>query len=99
MRLVLDVTRAGELIGILPLLPPALAIALARDHRIPRTLLADAPRRHAEVDRRDAIVDALRMVLDAPRVKEEARARRPPHLGGPNDHLRRHTRDFRRILW
>src|SRR5262249_30032361 len=82
---VLDVARAGKLVALLALLAPALAIALAGDHRVAATGSADPPGRDDGVDRRHAVFDALRMVLDAAGVKEKARPRRPPELGGAND--------------
>ena len=77
---VLDVAGAGELIALLPLLSPALTVALAGDHRVSTPLAPDPAAGQDEVDRGHAVLDALRVVLDPAGVEQDARLRGPPEL-------------------
>src|SRR5262249_50219912 len=48
---VADVARAGQLIALLAVLAPALAVALTRNRRVAAALSSDAPRSQHNVDR------------------------------------------------
>ncbi len=97
-----DVAAAGKLIALLSLLARALAVSLAGDHGIAAAFAADAPAGHDQVDRGDAVIHALGVVLDAAGMQQETGWRRAPHLGGADDHLRRHAGNpggiLRRVL-
>src|SRR5579872_2042136 len=95
---VLDVTRARQLVGLLALLAGALSIALAGDHGVAATFATDAATGHDQVQCGEAVIYSLGVMLDAARMHEEAGRRRPPHLSGLNNHLRRNTGDLRGIL-
>src|SRR5664280_1282617 len=60
------------------------------------------PGRECQLDGSDAVLYAFGVVFDSTRVKNEARRRRSPHLGGLHDHFRRDTGNlrcvFRRVL-
>ena len=76
---------ARELVALLAVLAPALAVALAGDGRVAAALAADASRGEHDVDRAQAVLDAVGVVLDAARVQEEARLRGAPPLRGLAD--------------
>ena len=93
-----DIASTGQLIALLSLLARALAVALAGDHRVAAAFAADTSAGDHQVDGRDAVIHALGVVLDAARMQQEAGRRRAPHLGGADDHLRRHAGNLRRVL-
>ena len=80
---VLDVARARQLVALLALLPPALAVALAGDHRVAAAFPADAAGGDHQVDGRHAVLDALGVMLDAAGVEQEAGLRRAPQSRPP----------------
>ena len=86
----------GQLIALLPVLAAALAVALAGDHHAARALAADVAGGQAEVDHRQAVLDALRLMLDAARVQRH----RAVGLAEPArrllDRLGRHAGDLAR---
>src|ERR1051326_1616452 len=94
VRGVHDVAPAGELVALLPVLAAALAVALADDGAVRAVRPADAPRGENDVDRGEAVLHAVRVVLDAARVHEEARLRRPPQLRRRADRLLRDAGDL-----
>ena len=98
VRRVLEVARARQLIAFLSLLARALAVALAGDHRVAAAFAPDAARGHHQVDGGHAVLDALRVVLDAAGVQQEAGLGRPPHFGRAHDHRGGHARDGRRVF-
>src|SRR5690606_38544183 len=67
-------------------------------HRVAASFAADAPGRKDEIERRETVLDALRVMLDAARVEEEARPRGSPDLGGTDDELRGNAGDLRGVL-
>ena len=73
--------QPGKLIALLAVLAAALAVGLADDGAVAALRLADAAGREHEVDRAERVLHAVRVVLDAARVKEEAGLRRAPPFG------------------
>ena len=78
-----DRALAGELVALLAVLAAALAVALAGDHDAARALAADVAGGQAQVDHGEAVLDALRLVLDAAGVQRHravglARTSAPP---------------------
>src|ERR1700730_8414316 len=67
---VLDISRAGQLVALLPLLAASLAISLPGDHGVATTLAPDAAGGHDQVERGQAVLDSLGVVLDAACVQE-----------------------------
>src|SRR6202030_3255501 len=65
---IVDRARSGQLLGFLAVLPPALAVALARDHCDATALAANVPSGESDVDQGQYVFDALRLMLDAARV-------------------------------
>ena len=63
VRIHLDEAVAGELVGLLPVLATALAVALAGQAAVPRAGLADLPEREREVDEGEYGIDALALLL------------------------------------
>src|SRR6187200_336970 len=92
---VADVTQAWELIALLPVLAAALPVGLSDDGAVAALRLADSPGREHEVDRAERVLHAVRMVLDATGVKEEARLRGTPPLGGQHQGTLRHAGHLR----
>ena len=84
---VLDVPAAGELVGLLAVLAPALAVALAGDGRVAAARPADPPAGEHDVDRREAVIHAVGVLLHPPGVHQVAGLRRPPPLGRLADRL------------
>src|SRR5579859_2263925 len=80
-----DVARAGELITLLTLLTPALAVALAGDGGIAAVLAAQAARGQHQVDGAEHILHAVTVMLDAAGVHEKAGLGRPPPFRGLAD--------------
>ena len=60
---VVDAAIPGKLIGFLPVLASALSVALARDRPKPAEWPADLAERQCEVEIRQRVVDALRLLL------------------------------------
>ena len=91
-----DVAVAGQLVALVAVLPAALSVALAGDRRDAASRLAELAGGETEVDRREHVVDALRVVLDAPSVEQHAGRGRAPPLGRLLDPRRGDARDARR---
>ena len=85
----------GKLVALLAVLAPALAVPLAGDGRVAAALAADAPRGEHDVDRPQAVLDAVAVVLDAAGVEQEARLRRAPPFRGLADRPLRDARHLR----
>src|SRR5688572_3418330 len=60
---------AGELIAFLAVFPAALAISLSRDHVRARPFAADVAGGEAKVDQAEAVLHAMRMMLQPPSVE------------------------------
>src|SRR5262249_23421106 len=90
-----EIPHSWELVALLAVLAPALAVRLAGDRRVAAALRADPPRGQDDVDRAEAVLDAVAVVLDAPGVEQDARLRGPPPLGGLLDGALRDARDLR----
>src|SRR5262249_10447898 len=76
---IVDVSPARELVTALPVLSPALAIALARDGRVAAAWLADFTSGQHQVDARQAVLSPLRAMLDPTSVyKQGCRRCAPP---------------------
>src|SRR5207302_4625522 len=84
---VADVAGAGELVALLAVLPAALAVALPGDGRIAAIGPADASGGEDDVDGAQAVLHAVRVVLDAAGVQQEARPGRAPQLRRLADRL------------
>ena len=80
---VADVAPAGQLIALLPVLAAALAVGLADDRAVAALRLADAAGGEHEVDRAERVLHAVRVVLDAARVEEEAASSPCPTIRPP----------------
>ena len=78
---IVDAAIAGQLVGFLPVLAPALPVSLSRQRAVAAERPPDLPERKREVDEREHVVDAMRLLLGAargedhrgPRVAEHAR--------------------------
>src|SRR5690349_8967184 len=77
-----DVAPAGELIALLPVLAAALPVGLASNRAVAALGFAEAPGREYEVDRPQRVLHAVGMMFDAAGVKQKARLRLAPPLGG-----------------
>ena len=88
-----DVAVARQLVALVAVLAAALAVALTGDRRHAATRLAELAGGQPEVDRRDDVVDALGVLLDAAGVEQHPRGRRAPPLGRLLDPRRRHAGD------
>ena len=86
--------QPGQLIAFLPVFAAALSICLADDRPVPALGLADASCGKHEIDRAERVLHAVGMVLDAARVEEEARVRRPPPFGRLQQRSRGHACDL-----
>src|SRR5262249_15502510 len=86
-----DRTLSGKLVALLSVFASPLPVALARDHRAPRALAADIARRKAQVDECQAILDALRLMLDSACVQSNGAIGLGKKMSGSLDGLRRHT--------
>src|SRR5262249_32679331 len=75
---------------------PALAVALSGDGGIAAALAPDAPGSQHDVDCAEDVLDAMRVMLDAARMQEEARFRRSPNFGCLPDRALGDAGDFRR---
>ena len=58
----------GQLIAFLPVLAAALPVALAGDHHAAGAFAAEVAGREEQVEHREAVLDAFRVMLDAARV-------------------------------
>ena len=76
-RGVVDPPVAGQLVGLLSVLAAALAVALAGEAAVAVEGPADAAHREREVDERQDVADALRLLLGAAR-REHQRIRARP---------------------
>ena len=64
-----DGTLPGKLVTLLAVFAPALPVALPGDHRAARAFAAEIARRETQVDQRQAVFNAFRLVLNAPRMQ------------------------------
>ncbi len=76
-----DVAVAGELVALVAVLAAALAVALPGDRGDTAPRLTELAGGQTEVDRRDHVVDALGVLLDASGVEQHAGGGRAPQLG------------------
>src|SRR5262245_20364025 len=76
-----DIPPPGKLIALLSVLAAALAVRLADDRAVTTFRFADSSRREHQIDRAERVLHAVRMVLDATRMKQEAARRGAPPLG------------------
>src|SRR5215475_2682366 len=68
-----DVAPAGELIALLPVLTPALAIGLSGNRRVAAAFSPEAPRGEHDIDGAEAVLHPVAVVLDTTRVHQKAR--------------------------
>src|SRR5690606_14256537 len=76
-----DVAPARQLVALLSVLATTLAVGLADDRAVAGVRSADPARGQDQVDAAEGVLDAVRVVLDAAGVEDEARRRLAPHLG------------------
>src|SRR5262249_7212834 len=95
---ILDVAAAGQLVALLAMLAPALAVALSRDGRVAAAFAADPARRQYEVDGAQDVLHAVAVVLDAAGVHQETGLRRTPPFRRQPDRPLGDTRDLRGAL-
>ena len=69
---------AGQLVALLSVLAPALAVALAGDHGGTRAFAADIAGSQRDVDHRQAVLHAFRLVLQPAGVHQRSPARDLP---------------------
>src|ERR1019366_2490471 len=74
------IAPSGKLVALLSVLASALSVALPDDGSITAIRLSDAAGGEHDVDRGEAVLDAVRMVLDSSRVHEETRLGRSPQF-------------------
>src|SRR4051794_41590204 len=92
-----DVAPAGKLLRFLSMLAAALSVSLSHHRAVCAARFADAPRGENDVDRGEAVLDAVRVMLDPARVHEKARLRGAPHFRGGPDRLLRDAGDVRGV--
>ena len=76
---VLDVAGPGELVRLLPVLAPPLAVALTGDRAVALALGAELTRGQHEVDDCESVLDAETLMFDAARVERHRPLGAPPH--------------------
>ncbi len=81
MLRVVDITGAGQLIGLLPVFAAALTVGLAGDGGVAAMGPADPPRSEHDVDGAEHILHAVTVVFDATGVQQKTGLRRAPPLG------------------
>src|SRR5262249_31143738 len=94
MLWVRDVARAGQLVALLSVFAPALAVALSGDGGVAAVLATYAPRSQHDVDCAEHVLHAVRMMLDAARVQQERSLGRAPQLRGLANGALADTCDF-----
>src|SRR5262245_34049452 len=85
MRRILDVARARQLVAALSVFPPALAVSLTGDCPVAGSRLPDASGCEHEVDVRETVLDALRVMFHAACMQEHGRFGLSPDLRGFDD--------------
>ena len=76
---ILDVAGPRELVRLLPVLAPGLAVALTSDRAVPLALGAELTRGQYQVDDREGVLDAETLVFDAARVERHRSLGAAPH--------------------
>src|SRR5690606_24492753 len=82
---IVEITLAGELVALLPVLAAPLTVRLAGDRCIPASFTADAPGSEDDVDRPQHVLHAVAVVLNSASMQQKARPGRPPPLGRLSD--------------
>src|SRR5262249_404617 len=91
---VADIAPAGELVALLPVLAPTLTVGLSRNRAVPALRFPESAGGEHEVDRAQRVLDAVRVVLDSPRMKQEAGFRGAPPFRRLPDGAFRYTGDL-----
>src|SRR5688572_29529277 len=91
---VVDVAIAGQLIGLLAVLAPALTVALAGQRPETAAALPAHAEREGEVDVGERVVDAAGLLLRAPRGEHHRRPRRSEAASRVEQRGLRNTRDL-----
>src|SRR5207253_791793 len=68
MLRVSQIAHAGQLVALLAVLAPALAVGLAGDRAVSASFAAYAARRQHKVDRAEHVLHTMRVMLDAARM-------------------------------
>ena len=87
-------TLAGKLVALLPMLTPALAVALAGNHRGTRALAPNISGSKSNVEYRQAVLHAFGLMLQSASVHHDGPLRFADPARGLLDGLRRHARHF-----
>src|SRR5262245_13432984 len=82
---VADVASAGKLIALLSVFAAPLAVGLTDDRAVAALRPTNPAAGEHEVDGAQRVLNAIRVVLDAPRMEQEAALRRAPPLSGLPD--------------
>jgi hypothetical protein len=93
---IVDLAAARQLVALLAMLAPALAIALPRDSGIAAELPADTTGSEDEVDGSEDVLNAVGVMFQPAGVHEEAGLGLAPPLGRLPDGALGDPRDFRR---
>jgi hypothetical protein len=94
-----DVAVARQLVTLVPVLAPALAVALTSDGRDPASRLAVLAGRQTEVDARPHVLDTFGVVLEAAGVQQHPGLRCRPKLRRLLDAGGRHARHVLGPFW
>src|SRR5215213_365321 len=90
-----DQTLSGKLVRFLTVLASTLAVALARDRSVATTRRTNLARSEYEIDVRQHVIDAVRVMFDAARVHHHPGLRSSIEPSRINDLLCGHTADLR----
>ena len=96
---IVDVPPTRELVTTLPMLPPALAISLAGDGRVPAAWLANLASGQDQVDARQTVFRALGVMFNAAGVQEHGCRCCAPPLRRLDNGCRRHAGECCHALW
>src|ERR1041384_578857 len=67
-RRIVDLASSGKLIAFLAMLATTLTVALAGNHRATAAFSPDLSRSQRQVDERQHVLNALRLMLETPRI-------------------------------
>src|SRR5215510_8290277 len=96
---IVDIAPTRELVTPLPMLPPALAVTLAGDGRVPAAGLANLTSDQDQVDTRQTVFRALSVMLNAASVQKHGCRGCAPPLCRLDNGCRRHAGERCHALW